>query len=138
LSPNIGQRRNTTRVVKSSGRLTGIESSAVTTTGHDSGSGQNPVDWLVISETSPSEENVISPAESTRPPPAHATCSYRRGASKRMQSTLMTNVATREPSASRLDGHDAIQDERSSMERIGVPTGEQARAASRMSTGPTY
>lgn len=124
-------------VVKSSGRLTGIASSAAATVGHDSGSVKKPVDWLVISVTS-SSKNVISPAESTGPPPAQATCSERRGASKRVLLTSTVKVAIREPFGSVSDERIAIHAERSSTEQIGVPAGEEASAESQMSAGPTY
>ena len=81
-SLHLGHSRNTTGVVKQPGWVTKSVSRAAATTGHDSGSGQNPVEWLEISETPPSGENVISPADKTGSPAAQAARSERRGATQ--------------------------------------------------------
>ena len=73
-------------------------SKAAATTGQDSGSGQYPVDWLVTSVTRtspPPTSNVISPAESTSPPRAQATCSECRSAIHSEMLTSTTKVATK-------------------------------------------
>ncbi len=52
---------------------------------------------MVISVTVKSSSNVISPAESTGPPDAHATCSDRLGASASSWFIVMTKEATAVP-----------------------------------------
>ena len=51
-SPQAGHLRNTTSVVNRPGCRTPMRSRAAATAGHDSGSGQKPVDWLLTSTTS--------------------------------------------------------------------------------------
>ena len=80
-----GHRRNTTSWVKPEGRPSPTSSKARATSDQEVTSGQYPVDWLLTSLTvhrSASRMKLISPALRTMSPPAQATCSLRRGASR--------------------------------------------------------
>lgn len=100
-------------------------------------SGQYPVDWLLTSLTahpSASRTKPISPAPRTMSPPAQATCSLRRGASRSTPSAPTTKV---NGSVSSAADRPAIQSLNSAAELIRHPP-LPGRTAAFSSTGPTY
>lgn len=100
-------------------------------------SGQYPVDWLPTSLTvhrSASRMKLISPALRTVLPPAQATCSLRRGASRSTPSMPTTKVNGSVSSAADCS---AIQPPKSAAEPIRRPPPPD-RTTAFSSTGPTY
>src|SRR4051812_21783458 len=146
-SPQPAHSRKTIGWVNPAGRSTPIRSRAAATAGHESTSGQYPVDWLLTWTTPPSAlsalsalwalwalsalaANVISPALSTGSPPAHATCSLRRGASRRRPVVSTTNVKGSAASSGRAASHASRSAAVAITRPVGVPV--------HRSTGPTY
>ncbi len=138
-SPQRGQCRKTTACVNQPGRASPARSRAAARAGQEgSGSGQYPVDWLLTSLTSqpPSSRaaNAISPAARTGPPPAHATCSLRRGASRSVPAGSTTYVK----GSSRLAAAaPSSHSRRSSGARTARPAAPGRTTAARRSCGPT-
>lgn len=133
----LGHRRNTTSWVKPEGRPSSASSRARATTDQEVTSGQYPVDWLLTSLTahrSASRVKLISPALRTMSPPAQATCSLRRGASRSTPSVPTTKV---NGSANSAADRSAIQPPKSAAELIRHPP-LPGRTAAFSSTGPTY
>lgn len=132
-----GQRRNTTAWVKPDGRPSLTQSRAWATAGHELVSGQYPVEWLLTSPTTHRPAwrlNPTSPALRTDPPPAQATCSLRRGASRSMPSMSTTKVNGSTSSAA---DRSEIQLLKSAAEPIRQPP-LPGRTAAFRSAGPTY
>ena len=136
--PHLGQRRKRTSVVNRPGWGTPIRSRASATAAHDSGSGQKPVERLETSSTaaSPAVEKNISPAERTGPPPAQATCSERRSASRSTPSGSITNVAAAVTPPAPPPWSSTSHESRSPIDSIRLPPGVP-KDLDRIGSGPT-
>ncbi len=137
--PQEGHRRKTTACGNRPGWGMPARSRAAATAGQDSGSGQNPVDWLVTSVTSGpvsvSRKN-ISPADRTERPPEQAMCSERRSATRKLPCSSTTKVTATKPSGFSLCPARRSHPSRSRADRTFTPAWASA-AHLRMVSGPT-